>query len=149
MSLLKVVTIPDPNLRKPSATLTIDEIKKLGRLIPDMLDTMYSSDGIGLAAPQISKNIRLAVIGKDATPDHKDWVIINPEIISHSWRRIKEEEGCLSVPSVSKEVWRYKKIKFSMLNLKGEKKIVEAEDFFARVVQHETDHLNGILIIDK
>lgn len=149
MSLLKVVTIPAKNLREPSKDLTKTDISKLNGLIKDMIETMYASDGIGLAAPQIGRNIKLATIGKEATPDNKDWAIINPKIIKHSWRKVTAEEGCLSVPGITKEVARFKKITVQALNAKGEKIIFEADDFFARVLQHEIDHLNGILIIDK
>ncbi|MCX6778688.1 MAG: peptide deformylase [Candidatus Magasanikbacteria bacterium] len=149
MSLLKIVTIPAKNLREKSLDITKAEITKLSGLVKNMIETMYVSDGIGLAAPQIGKNIRLATIGKEATPDNKDWVIINPKIIKHSWRKVVSEEGCLSVPGVNKEVARYKKITVKALNQKGESNTFEAEDFFARVLQHEIDHLDGILIIDK
>ena len=149
MSLLKVITIPAKNLREQSKDITKANIPQLSGLIKNMIETMYVSDGIGLAAPQIGKNIRLATIGKEATPDGKDWAIINPKILKHSWRKVIGEEGCLSVPGVTKEVSRFKKITVKALNQKGESHIFEAEDFFARVVQHEIDHLDGILIIDK
>lgn len=114
-----------------------------------MIETMYAADGAGLAAPQIGQNIRLAIIGKDAAPDQKDWVIINPKIIKHSWKRTRDEEGCLSIPGVKKEVARFAKITVKTLDAKGRPLNFQAENLFARVIQHEIDHLDGILIVDK
>jgi len=147
--ILKIVTIPSSNLREKSKEIEKKEISKIKSLFLDMIETMNVSDGVGLAAPQIGQNIRLATISKFSTPDKKDWILINPEIKKHSWRRVKQEEGCLSVPGVSKEVSRYQSIEVRALNQYGEEIRFKAEDLFARVIQHEVDHLNGILIIDK
>lgn len=149
MSILKILTIPEPSLRQKSVAIKPAEILKLKSLFLDMIETMYGADGVGLAAPQIGKNIRLAIISKEGTPDKKDWVLINPKIIKHSWKRIKDEEGCLSVPGVRKEVARFAKITIKALDAKGQPLNFQAENLFARVIQHEIDHLDGILIVDK
>lgn len=149
MSLLKIVTIPSKNLREPSQEIKPADISQLSVLIENMIDTMYAGDGIGLAAPQIGKNIQLIVIGKDATTNNRDWALINPQIIKHSWRKQTAEEGCLSVPGINVKVTRSKKIIVKALNQEGKEFTFTAEDYFARVLQHEIDHLNGILIVDK
>lgn len=149
MSLLKIVTLPTKSLREQSQTINPTEIPQLSDLIENMLDTMYAGDGIGLAAPQIGKNIQLIVIGKDATTNNQDWALINPKILKYSWRKDTAEEGCLSVPGVAVKVARAKKITVKALNQKGEEITFAAENYFARVLQHEIDHLNGILIVDK
>lgn len=114
-----------------------------------MIETRSATGGIGLAAPQIGRNVRLAVISKEATADGREWILINPKIIKRSWRKIKELEGCLSVPGVQKEISRYKKITIRALDGKGQPLNFSASDLFARVIQHEIDHLDGILIVDK
>lgn len=149
MPILKILTIPEPSLRQKSAAIKPVEILKLKPLILNMVETMYAADGVGLAAPQIGKNIRLAIIGKEGTPDKKDWVLINPKIVKHSWKRIKDEEGCLSVPEVKKQVARFAKITIKALDAQGQPLNFQAENLFARVIQHEIDHLDGILITDK
>lgn len=147
--MLKIVTIPSPNLKERSKAIDKKEILGLKSLFLNMIETMQMADGVGLAAPQIGKNIRLATISKLSTPDKKDWILINPEIKKHSWHRIKQEEGCLSVPGVFKEISRYQSIEVKALNQDGKEIKFQAEDLFARVIQHELDHLNGILIIDR
>lgn len=149
MPILKILTIPEPSLRQKSAAIKPAEILKLKPLILNMIETMYAADGVGLAAAQIGKNIRLAIVGKEGAPDKKGWVLINPKIIKHSWKRIKDEEGCLSVPGVRKEVARFAKITIKALDAKGQPLNFQAENLFARVIQHEIDHLDGILIVDK
>lgn len=149
---LKILLNPNPILRKKSAPIPAAEILKpeFQTLLADMAETMLKKDGAGLAAPQIGKNIRAIVIQND------DNIIflINPTITKKSWAKETEEEGCLSVLNNKGEiiyapVERHKKINCIYLNEKGEKKKISAEKLFARVIQHETDHLNGILFIDK
>lgn len=149
MPILSILTIPESSLRQKSVAVKPTEILKLKPLFLDMIETMYCADGVGLAAPQIGQNIRLAIIGKEGTTDKKDWILINPKIVKHSWKRVKDEEGCLSVPGVRKEVARFAKITIKALDVKGKPINFQAEDLFARVIQHEIDHLDGILIIDK
>ncbi len=150
--ILDITTDPNEILHKKSAPLAADrfnspEIKKLAE---DMIETMYIKDGVGLAAPQVGQSLALCVIAGKYTPDEKtDLILINPEWEKISIQKTVDEEGCLSVPNTFGEVKRYKKIKVRGQNIKGEKIEFPAEDYFARIIQHEIDHLNGILFIEK
>lgn len=110
-----------------------------------MAKTMLKTDGVGLAAPQIGKNIRLAVINS------KDGIfcLINPKLTRRSWTSESAEEGCLSIPGVFGKVKRHKKISLTYYNQEGKKSKLTASGMMARVIQHEIDHLDGILFIDK
>ncbi len=111
---------------------------------------MYAKDGVGIASVQVGNPIQLCVIAKDFTPDKKaDLILINPSFEKKSILREWGEEGCLSVPNTYGSVRRFKKIKVSALNAKGEKIEFVATEFFARIIQHEIDHLNGVLFIEK
>lgn len=147
MAIKKILTIPHPVLREKNSNLRESDFNSndIQRLLEDMLDTMKSADGIGLAAPQIGVNIRLCVVMS------KDGIIpfFNPEVIKTSWRKIVMEEGCLSVPGVFGTVRRPKNITLKFLDAKGQQKIEDFKGLFARIVQHEVDHLNGILFIDR
>lgn len=149
---LPIVTLPTPSLRVRSgevdhATLRSPEIQQF---IKDMIPTMYDDDGIGLAAPQVGKNIRICVVGKDATPTkQKDLVLVNPVWERTSRKTNIDAEGCLSVPNVFGKVKRYSYIHVTAWNEHGEELSFDANNFFARVIQHEVDHLDGILFIDK
>jgi peptide deformylase len=125
----------------------IDE--RIIQLVDNMRKTMYESNGIGLAAPQIGESIQLAImdISQGENPD-EFLVLINPTII-RSEEQESDSEGCLSIPGISAVIDRQKKIQFRYIDLKGKENIREFEDLKARVVQHEIDHLNGILIIDR
>lgn len=141
-----------PAIHKPSAEVILDEIKsaKMKKFIADLIETMYQKNGVGIASIQVANPIRLCVIAKDFTPDKKeDLVLINPKFATVGILRQWDEEGCLSVPLVYGKVRRYKKIKVTALGVNGEKLEFIAKDFFARIIQHEIDHLNGILFIDK
>lgn len=146
---LAILTFPNPKLREKSKEINKKEISKLEPLIFDMIETMAAADGVGLAAPQIGQNIRLVVINKEVAGTKTDTAFINPQIVKHSWRRVKDSEGCLSVPGVIKEVTRYKKIGIKALDQNGQPLNFSAADLFARVIQHEIDHLDGVLIVDK
>lgn len=147
MPILKIVTNPNPILRKKSVEIKKDEMasKKIQRLCLGMTKTMLARDGIGLAAPQIGKNIRLCIVNIKNGP----LALINPKIIKKSWAKEWGEEGCLSLPNVFGEVRRHKKIICNYINEKGKKEKISAEGLLARVVQHEIDHLDGILFVDK
>ena len=118
------------------------------RLIKDMIDTMYQEDGVGLAAPQVGVSKRIIVVSPNARRG-EERVYINPEIIESSPEKEIGLEGCLSLPGISCEVQRSKKIKFKALDLNGVEQAEELLNFPARVIQHEIDHLNGVLIIDR
>jgi len=111
---------------------------------------MYAKDGVGIAAPQVGESIQVCAIAKDFTADKKsDLILINPIWEKKSIKRAWGEEGCLSVPNIFGKVKRCKKILITALDTAGKPIKIEAEDFFARIVQHEIDHLNGILFVDK
>ncbi|NCD00527.1 peptide deformylase [bacterium] len=145
--LLPIVTNPNPILRKTSEKVNLEEILKpeFKDFLLDMEKTMLVEDGVGLAAPQIAKNIRVIIVKNN----RKVIPMINPEITKTSWSKVWGEEGCLSVPDTYGEVERYKKINITYFDKKGNKKKITANNFFARVIQHEIDHLDGILFIDK
>ena len=143
-SMLEIIYGADnPILRKKSVPVkTID--KKLVKYIKEMKVAMKKAKGVGLAAPQVGNNIRLALV----TINKKVMPIINPEIISKSEEIELGEEGCLSLPGVWGKVNRHKAITLKYQDEKGDEKILKLKDFNARVVQHEIDHLDGILFID-
>ncbi len=145
---LPLVYYPTPSLQIPSTK--IDDFKSAQKLIPDVIETMLSHDGIGLAAPQIGQNIRLAVINKEADKSLSDHlVIINPKVFSKSHELEESREGCLSIPDKEVTVLRHKKIKVRYTDASGLEQKLKATGLLARVLQHEIDHLDGILIIDR
>lgn len=149
---LPITKEPDPLLHKVSKNLTAEEInsKKTKEFVGDLIETMYAKDGVGIASVQVGNPIQLCVIARDFTPEKlTDLILINPQFVKASVLREWSEEGCLSVPKIYGSVRRFKKIKVSALNTKGEKIEFIARDFFARIIQHEIDHLNGILFIEK
>lgn len=146
MAKLDILTSGNEILRKTSTV--IDKVTpEIKELIDDMFDTMYSAKGVGLAAPQIGINQRIVVM--DVSEDGSIPIaLINPKIISKSGR-IKSEEGCLSVPGIEGTVKRHKKVIVKGLNINGDDITFEAEGLLSICVQHEIDHLDGILFIDK
>ncbi len=145
--ILKILKNPDPILRKKSLEIPATDIgsKALTELCFSMAKTMLKRDGVGLAAPQIGKNIRVITVNT------KDGQIcmINPKITSKSIAKEWGEEGCLSVPKMFGQVRRHKKVACRFIDLGGEEVRLKAEGLLARVIQHEIDHLDGILFIDK
>ena len=120
-----------------------DEIRQLAE---DMFETMISANGVGLAAPQIGKSIRMFVLIAD---DDVRRVFINPQIIKTSEEVCDYDEGCLSIPSIYETIVRPEKVTVQALNEKGKPFTLEADGFLARIIQHEYDHLDGILYIDR
>lgn len=142
--LLQIRKIGDPVLRTEAKK--IDEVNKsINDLIDNMFETMYAEDGVGLAGPQVGILKRVAVV--DIREGNKV-VLINPEIIEKDGKAIMEE-GCLSIPGRTGDVVRAENIKVRSLNRKGEEIEFKAEGFEARAIQHELDHLNGVLFVDK
>ena len=144
----EVVKYPDPVLAKPGVPITVFDAK-LKTLVEEMFESMYAAQGIGLAAPQISISQRLTVIDCSfkKNPEEKI-VLINPEIIDREGKQV-EEEGCLSLPDIREKVQRAAWVKVKAQNVDGEWFEVEGEELLARAMQHEIDHLDGILFIDR
>jgi peptide deformylase len=142
VSILDIRVLGDPILRQ--ATVPVTEITDdIRRLIADMFDTMYHARGIGLAAPQVGRAERLAVVDVDDQP----MVVINPEIVDRAGTA-KAEEGCLSIPDIYADVERPKSVVVSALDAEGQPFEIEASDLLARCLQHEIDHLDGKLFVD-
>lgn len=146
MTLLKIRTFPDPILKLKAEPLT-EFGKKEQVLFDDMIHTMHIEDGVGLAAPQIGVSKRIFI----ACPTSKkgeEFVMVNPDVYEMSGSEIGVE-GCLSLPGVSGDVARAKKLRFRYQDRTGKMHDLEVKDFFARVIQHEIDHLDGMLLIDR
>ena len=141
---MKIIYYGDPVLRELSKEVTeiTDETRKI---LDEMVETMREESGVGLAANQVGLTQRFFVCEVEGNVKK----IINPEIIEFSEEEIEMEEGCLSIPGIYKRVKRPEKIKVKYLNEKGEKIEEELDGIWARVFQHELDHLNGVLFIDK
>lgn len=147
MAIRKIRTDKDPILRKKSKMVT-NFNDRLKILIEDMYETMDLAEGVGLAAPQVGILKRVIVIDNRDEEDGKRFYMVNPEIIEKEGEEVSVE-GCLSVPGKHGTVKRAKDVKVKYNDLSGEEKIMEAEDFLARILQHEIDHLDGILYTDK
>lgn len=148
MALRDILVIPDKRLRivsKPVATVDAS----IRALAEDMLETMYDAPGIGLAAIQVGEPLRLVTMDLSKKEDENaPQVFINPEIVWSSDEMNVHEEGCLSIPEYYEEVERPAKVRFTYLDLDGKRQEVEADGIFATCIQHEIDHLNGVLFID-
>jgi len=148
MAVKKIITYPHPILRKITETVThFDD--NLRQLIDDMTESMYAAPGVGLAANQIGVSLQVVVIDISADPEErKQRVLINPEILECEGSQVGEE-GCLSVIEFCADVKRFRKIKVRAQDIEGNGEEFEAEDRLARIIQHEVDHLNGVLFIDR
>lgn len=144
----EIVKYPDPVLSKPGEPVTeFDD--KLKTLVEEMFESMYAAHGIGLAAPQIGLSKRITVIDVSFKKDPEDkLVLINPEIIEREGQQF-EEEGCLSLPDIRDKVKRAAKVKVRAQNADGEWFEIEGEELLSRAFQHEIDHLDGVLFIDR
>lgn len=147
MAKLEIRLMGDPVLREEVAAVTEidDELRRLAR---DMFDTMYAGDGVGLAAPQVGVLTRLIVV--DPREEGVEPVaLVNPRVIAHGQEMDRVEEGCLSIPGVRDVVERPTAVVVEALSLEGEPVRIEVEGPFARVLQHEIDHLDGVLFFDR
>ena len=142
---MKVLYLGEETLRQPSKPVEhIDD--SLHELIRDMFITMDTDKGIGLAAPQVGKNIRLFIVKID---DGVERVFINPLIVGTSEKQCSYEEGCLSIPKMYADVIRPESVTVQYQDINGRRRTIEATGLLARVIQHEYDHLEGILFIDR
>ena len=148
MSILKIIKEPDPILRKKSQTVDrVDE--NIQRLMNDMLETMYNAPGVGLAAPQVGITKRIIVVDCARTDEPPaPYKMINPELIDTSKEEIINEEGCLSLPGHYADVSRPSTARVRYLDENGNQQIMDTEGLLAVCIQHEIDHINGILFVD-
>ena len=149
MAILRITKHGEPVLKKASPSVDYEALRAgLPRLLKDMWATMYAAKGVGLAAPQVGLNLRLSVV--DARPEGKAQrlVLINPEIVAREGAMF-EEEGCLSVPGVWARVKRYARVRVRALDARGRTFEMEGTGLLARAFQHEVDHLDGKLFIDR
>jgi peptide deformylase len=143
MAVLTVLTLPEPVLRQKSKRVrTIDG--SVRKLAGDMIETMHAASGVGLAAPQVGVSLRVIVIG---LPEEEDFVLINPEIVRRSGERVVTE-GCLSVPGYFGEIQRAQRVTVKGKDLSGKEVRIKAEELLAQALEHEIDHINGVLYID-
>ena len=157
MAILKVARLGHPVLRQKALEVPAAEIRSVGiqRLIDDMVETMREYDGAGLAANQVHTLLQIAVIEVDANPRYPEaaaiplTVVINPVVTPLGEEREDGWEGCLSVPDMRGVVSRHTAVRLECHDREGNRMDVLAKDFFARVIQHETDHLNGIVYVDR
>jgi peptide deformylase len=155
MSILKVARMGHPVLRAKARALERSEIKHavVQKLIDDMIDTMTEYHGVGLAAPQVHEGLRLFVAVLDANEagesEGEPSVVINPEITPVGSEIVDGWEGCLSIPDIRGSVPRAAEVKVRALDRTGERIELHARGFPARVIQHETDHLDGVLFLDR
>jgi peptide deformylase len=151
MALREIITVPHPTLRKKARKIT-DFGPRLQTLIDDMAETMRAAPGVGLAAPQVNVPQRMVLIEfgdeEDETVPPKLYVLINPEISRYSQETVISTEGCLSVPNLVGDVERYESITVKGLNRLGKPMKIKAKGWLARIIQHEIDHLDGIIFTD-
>lgn len=148
MAILPIITAPDPRLKVTAAPVA-DMDDSVRRLMDDMLETMYAAPGVGLAAPQVGHALRVLVVDcarKDEPP--APVCVANPEIIWRSDETKVNEEGCLSLPEQFADVERAEKIRVRYLGRDGTEQVLEAEGLLAVCIQHEMDHLEGVLFVD-
>ena len=144
--IIPIVEYPNDVLRKKAEKIKDPKSPEVKRLILDMLETMEDNgNALGLAAPQVNDSVRLCIIKFD----RKTYILINPKITGRSWKKETAEEGCLSFPGKFIPVKRHRKVTVKAQDRKGEKIIIKADGLLARALQHEIDHLDGILFIDR
>lgn len=153
MSILKVARMGHPVLRQRARPVDKQELKSpaVQHFIDDMIDTMREYSGIGLAAPQVHHSLRIFVahLDSDGHGDGEPTAVINPEIEVVGSEIVEGWEGCLSIPDIRGRVLRAAQITMTALDRKGKRMEISAKDFPARVIQHETDHLDGVLFLDR
>jgi peptide deformylase len=148
MALRDILIIPDKRLRQKSAAVkTVD--KPLRALVDDMFETMYAAPGIGLAAIQIGEPLRVVTMDLAKKDEPKaPQVFINPEVVWSSDEKATYEEGCLSIPEYYEDVERPQRVRVTFMDLEGKAQEIEADGLLATCLQHEIDHINGVLFID-
>ena len=156
MPILKVARIGHPAVRTPARDLTSEEIRSapIQQLIDDMRATMYEYDGVGLAAPQVHESLRLAVLEVPGSDERSEkavpfTVLVNPRVTPLAQETVDGWEGCLSIPDLRGQVPRFARLRLEARDRHGKPYTLEAEGFHARVIQHECDHLDGNVYLDR
>lgn len=150
MAIRDIVLMGDPILRQPGDEVT-DFDDGLEVLVQDMFETMYHAEGIGLAAPQIGLSRRIIVVDLEAQEDEESRrvAVVNPVVSWQSEETEKQSEGCLSIPGLEEVVKRPASVRVEGQDPEGKELVVEADGLFSRALQHEIDHVNGILFVDR
>jgi len=144
MAVLPIRVAPDPVLRKKAKRLrSVDP--SVHRLVKDMIETMHDASGVGLAAPQVGISLRVIVIG---LPEQEEIVLINPEVVRRKGERVLDE-GCLSVPGYVGQLKRSESVTIKGRNLKGKEIRIKADELLCQALEHEIDHINGVLYLDR
>ena len=158
MPIRPIIGPNNPVLRRKARAVENPNTPAVQQLIDDLIATMRDAPGVGLAAPQVAAGQRIAVIEygetpedapEDFEPEKKLYVIVNPEIVARSEEMVDGAEGCLSLPGYAGNVMRHKAVTIKALNRKGKPIKIKARDWLARIFQHEIDHLDGVLFIDR
>ncbi len=149
MAELRILTYPDPMLRKKCRPV-VDIDGRIRQLASDMVAAVHAAPGVGIAAPQVGEILRLVVIdlslGEDPDQLH---VLVNPEVESVEGEEIEADEGCLSLPEIFEKIARPERVRVGALNLEGREILLDAQGRLARVLQHEIEHLDGKLLLDR
>jgi peptide deformylase len=150
MALRRIVMMGEPVLREEAEPVDAFDAD-LAKLVEDMFETMYAAEGIGLAAPQIGISKRIFVIDTrdDADPNAGRYVVINPEVVERSRETDRATEGCLSIPGIEEVVERPSRVRIRAVDETGEPFELEADELLGRALQHEHDHLDGVLFLDR
>jgi peptide deformylase len=154
MAILKIANLGNPVLRVPAEPVKNTQAPDIQRLIDDMIETMREYRGVGLAAPQVHRPLQVAVIEaleteRPAQGTVNPTILINPRIVPVSDRMEEDWEGCLSIPNLRGKVPRYVEVEVQAYDRRGKPITLKAADFFARVIQHENDHLLGTVFVDR
>ena len=157
MAILKVARLGHPVLRQKALPVPVDKIRsaEFQRLVDDMVETMHEYDGAGLAGNQVHVPLQVAVIQVEANPRYPEApviplsIVVNPVVTPLTDEMEDGWEGCLSVPDMRGMVPRHTAVRLEYHDREGDRQVIDAKEFFARVIQHETDHLNGIVYIDR
>jgi len=145
---LPILFVPDPTLRAKCRAVGPQDTDAVRALLPRLFATMYQAPGIGLAAPQIGQKLRFVVVDVQPNETRQPIALINPEIIARSTELATREEGCLSLPGQFAEITRPARVKVRYLDEAGVRQEIEAEGLLSACLQHEIDHLDGVLFVD-
>jgi peptide deformylase len=154
-TILPITQLGDPVLRQKAEPISNVHDGRIQNLINDLIATVMHANGVGLAAPQVGESDRLFIVASHANsryphvPEMEPTAMINPKIIAHSEEIVKDWEGCLSIPGIRGLVPRYRAIEIEYVDREGKRQTQELTDFVARIFQHESDHLDGIVFLDR